>query len=277
MLRDFPEARAMFRSRDTVSEYLLALSSYRKSEGIWQADRQQRLSGLLTRVTLELPQTHSAQEGFEFYQEQLKRLNHRVLFSCRARDCGTSNTWANNHFKIIQLYGLDQYQFYGAYEVVTDSPAPFYVTIYAVQRGNKRVYVQVDILHSDKSGRVALTANPETVIALLRSNGFYVYPGTVTDQGSGQPKLAIGADQLQTLTEVLQRQMSWRIGLVGHDYHSANIEQQQKYSQIYAEQLRDALIKSGISADRLQAYGLGGLAPAGRGDLSARVEVVLLP
>jgi outer membrane protein OmpA-like peptidoglycan-associated protein len=104
-----------------------------------------------------------------------------------------------------------------------------------------------------------------------------VYPGAVTDQGSGQPHLTIGVEQLQTLVEVLQRQMNWRIGLVGHDYHSANVEQQQKYSQVYAEQLRAALIKSGISADRLQAYGFGGLAPAGRGDLSARVEVVLLP
>lgn len=277
VLRDFPDARPIFRSRETTTEYWLALGSYKKNDGIWQAERQQHLSGLLTRVTLELPSNYSAQDGFEFYQEQLKSLNYRVLFSCRARDCGTSNTWANNHFKIIQLYGLDQYQFYGAYEVLTDSTAPFYVTLYAVQRGNKRVYVQLDILHSDKQSKDALITNPATLKDLLLTNGYYVYPGVITDQGTGTPELKITAEQVNNLVTVLHQQAAWRIGLVGHDYHAGTLEQQQKYALNYAEQLQKALIAQGIKTERLQSYGLGSLAPAGRGDLSARVEVVLLP
>lgn len=275
-LQDYPGARTVFRSEDKVDEYRLALSSYKKSEGIWQAERQQRLRGKLTRITQELPSNHSAQAGFEFYLEQLQQFNRRELFFCRARDCGTSNTWANNHFKIIQLYGLDQFQFYGAYEVMTESPTPLYISIYAVQRGNKRVYVHIDILHSDKARIGSLATNPDTVIALLESNGFYVFPDPVVDNKAGQPELQISSDHLQTLVTVLQRQPNWRIALVGHDYHAATLTEQQRQSKIYAERLQAGLAAKGIDADRMAIFGLGSLAPAGRGDLSARVEVVLL-
>lgn len=276
-LREYPGARVVFRSQENVNDYRLALSSHRKIDGNWQPARQQWLSGRLTRFTQELPTTHTAQAGFEFYLEQLQQLNRRELFSCRARDCGTSNTWANNHFKIIQLYGLDQFQFYGAYEVMTESPTPYYVSVYAVQRGNKRVYVHVDILHSDKARTGTLATNPDTVIQLLESNGFYVFPDPVTDNSAGKPQLKISQAHIQTLVTVLNRQSSWQIGLVGHDYHAADLEGQQQHSRNYAEQLKKALTDQGIPAGRLTVYGLGSLAPAGRGDLSARVEIVLLP
>lgn len=277
VLQEYPGARVVFRSQEQTEEYHLALGSFRKTEGSWQPERQQRLRGKLTRMTQELPETHSARAGFDFYLEQLKQLNRRELFSCSARDCGASNTWANNHFKIIQLYGLDQYQYYGAYEVMTESPTSYYVSIYAVQRGNKRVYVQVDILHSDKTRVGSLATNPDTVISLLQNNGFYVFPDPVTDNSAGSPHLKISPVHIQTLVAVMKRQPAWRIGLVGHDYHAANLAQQQQHSLGYAEQLKAALISEGVAAERITTHGLGSLAPAGRGDLSARVEVVLLP
>lgn len=276
-LEEYPGARVVFRAEENTDDYRLALSIFRKTDGAWQAERQQRLQGKLTRMTLELPANHSARAGFDFYLEQLKQWNRRELFSCGARDCGASNTWANNHFKIIQLYGLDQYQYYGAYEVMTESATPFYVSLYSVRRGNKRVYVQVDILHSDRARAAAVETNPGTVVNLLQSNGFYVFPAPITDNSDGQPHLKISAAHLQTLVAVMKRQPAWRLGLVGHDYQAANFLQQQQQSLAYAEQLKAALVGEGIAADRVATHGVGGLAPAGRDDLSARVEVVLLP
>lgn len=276
-LKEYPGARVVFRAEENTEDYRLALGTFRKTDDAWQAERQRMLEGKLTRFTLELPANHSARAGFDFYLDQLKQLNRRELFSCSARDCGASNTWANNHFKIIQLYGLDQYQYYGAYEVMTDSATPFYVSLYAVRRGNKRVYVQVDILHSDRARVAAVEANPGTVASLLQSNGFYVFPAPIIDNSDGLPHLKISATHVQTLVAVMKRQPAWRIGLVGHDYQAANLSQQQRQSLAYAEQLKAALINDDIAADRLATHGLGSLAPAGRDDLSARVEVVLLP
>jgi len=63
---------------------------------------------------------------------------------------------------------------------------------------------------------------------------------------------------------------------VGHDYGPATLEQQRRLSKGYAEALKGALVSSGVAEQRLETYGLGSLAPAGRRALSARLEVVKL-
>src|SRR5690606_22768606 len=213
---------------------------------------------------------------FDFYRQQLQEFNRRELFSCQARACGASNSWANNHFKILQLYGLDQFQQLAVFEV-SDDTASYYVTLYSVQRGNRRVYVQLDVLQADQNSAGSIAANPDTVIHLLETQGFYLYPDVVVDSDAGDAQLKVSDAHLQTLVAVLNRHPEWKLALVGHDYHGHQLATQQKVSLTYAEQLQQALLKAGIAANRLSVYGLGGLAPAGRGHLSARVEVVLLP
>src|SRR6478609_6255347 len=130
-LQPYPNAREVFHSNNVTSDYVLALGAYKKVDSNWLIDRSQHLSGNLERTTLELPADHNAENGFLFYKEQLEKYNLRELFHCKARDCGTSNSWANIHFKIIQLYGLDQYQLYAAYEITNADEKPFYLTLYA--------------------------------------------------------------------------------------------------------------------------------------------------
>jgi hypothetical protein len=144
-LNGFPGASLESSSNAAVDDYTLALGTYRKVQGLWRVE-QQRLNGYLQRRTYRLPSNHSAREGFDFFAQQLQENSAQALFVCQSRDCGESNTWANNHFKILQLYGLDQYQHYGAYKLTLPGTQGVYVTIYAVLRGNKRVYVQLEVL-----------------------------------------------------------------------------------------------------------------------------------
>ncbi len=272
-LQNYPGAREVFLSQQEDDDYLLALGSYKKVDGNWLVDRSQRLSGSLKRSTLELPSDHNAEQGFTFYKEQLDKYNLRELFYCKARDCGTSNSWANNHFKIIQLYGLDQYQFYGAYEITNADEKPFYVVLYAVIRGNKRAYVHLEILHVNKIDEFGVASSPETLSKLLNTNGYFVFPELVRDGQSGV-QLQIKQAHVQALVSLLNSDPRLKLALVGHDYSAGAIEQQQQASKANAEQIKAALVTAGISAQRLQSYGLGSLAPAGRGDRKARVEVV---
>lgn len=273
-VQNYHNARVIFESNAETDEYVLALGSYKKIAGSWRVDRQQRLSGRLARYTLELPEGHSANNGFDFYLDQLQNFNFRELFHCKSRDCGTSNSWANNHFKIQQLYGLDQFQQYGAYEVTTADEKPFYVALYAVQRGNKRVYLQLDILHVDKIIELGIASSPESIIKSLDTSGYYVFPDLVAEDTKGNTNIQIKQAHLQALIDALTRKVDWKIALVGHDYAPVPLAQQQKNSQVYAEQLKSALQEKGIVATRIATYGIGSLAPAGRGDRSARVEVV---
>jgi len=273
-LQAYPNAREVFHATSEGSDFLLALGSYKKIDSNWVVDRSQHLSGDLERFTYELPADHNAETGFLFFKEQLDKYNLRELFHCKARDCGTSNSWANNHFKIIQLYGLDQYQFYGAYEITNADEKPFYVVIYAVMRGNKRAYVQLDILHINKINEFGVASSPETLSKLLNNNGYFVFPDFVSKDSQGSLHLQIKQAHIQALVNLLNLQPKLALALVGHDYSAASIVQQQRESQKNAEQIKAALVSAGVDAKRIQTFGVGSLAPAGRGDRNARVEVV---
>ncbi|HEX7764562.1 MAG TPA: DUF4892 domain-containing protein [Cellvibrio sp.] len=273
-IQPYHNARIMFQSTGATDDYVFALGSYKKIAGSWRLDRQQRLSGNLTRYTVELPEGHSANNGFDFYLDQLQNFNLRELFHCTGRDCGTSNSWANNHFKILQLYGLDQFQQYGAYEVTNADARPFYVALYAVQRGNKRVYMQLDVLHVDSVNELGVAANPESIIRALESSGYYVFPDLLVSDAQGSVSIKIKPAHLQVLVDVLNAKPNWTLAVVGHDYAPVALAVQQKNSLAYAEQLKVALQERGVKANRLVPYGLGGLAPAGRGDRAGRVELV---
>lgn len=275
-LQLYPNAKETSHTSASTPDYVLALGSYKKVDGIWQVDRSQHFSGNLERITVELPADHSAENGFMFYKEQLDKFNTRELFHCKARDCGTSNSWANNHFKIIQLYGLDQFQFYGAYEITNADEKPFYAVIYAVMRGNKRAYVQLDILHADKIDEFGVASSPETLNKLLNTNGYFVFPDFVAKDARGDLHVQIKKAHIQALVSLLSQQKTLKIALVGHDYSSTTIDQQQRESKQYAEQIKAALVAAGLEENRAQVFGVGGLAPAGRGDRNARVEVVKL-
>lgn len=273
-LQPYLNAREVFHSSGQDDNFLLALSSYKKVDSSWQVDRSQRLSGDLERTTLELPANDTAEMGFTFFRDQLDKYNFRELFHCKARDCGTSNSWANNHFRILQLYGMDQHQLYGAYEITNADEKPFYVVIYAVLRGNKRAYVQLDILHLTNVNEFGVASSPETLNKLLNTNGYFVFPDFVSKDAQGSAHLQIKQAHIQALVSLLNLQPALTLALVGHDYSIGTIEQQQSESKKNAEQIKSALVAAGVSEKRLRAYGLGSLAPAGRGDRSARVEIV---
>ncbi|RYZ95053.1 MAG: DUF4892 domain-containing protein, partial [Moraxellaceae bacterium] len=227
-LQPYPNARELNHTSIAVNDYLLALGSYKKVDGNWLVDRSQRLSGALVRSTLELPADHNAENGFTFYRDQLNKYNFRELFFCKARDCGTSNSWANNHFKIIQLYGLDQYQSYGAYEITSKEEKPFYVVIYSVIRGNKRAYVQLEILHVDKVDDFGVASNPETLGKLLDNHGYFVFPDFVAGEKQDGVKPQVKTGHIQALVSLLVLKPSLKLALVGHSYASSTVEQQQK-------------------------------------------------
>ncbi|MDO3386458.1 DUF4892 domain-containing protein [Gilvimarinus sp. SDUM040013] len=275
-LADFPEARLVFSSQEPATDYVLALGNYKKVRGLWRVD-EQRLSGELFKKTYQLPDNHSALDGYRFVTEQLRSHPVRELYSCSARECGDSNSWAINHFGILQLYGLDQYQYYGAFELTSAQHAGIYVTVYSVLRGNKRVYLHVEMLVSDQSNRYQAATNPTTMVRQLRQQGYTVFAGLRKD-GSGEEKTyGLAVNHVQALAAALRSEPHLKVALVGHNYQRIPLDQQKVKSLAYAVQLQDALVELGIPRERIIVEGVGGLAPAGRGDDQARLDVVLLP
>ena len=142
----FPGAAEVQRTAPDNTYYRLALGSQKKINNRWQAEKLRAHMGLVQSLTLELPTGFLLGDGIEFYQQQLQLAGLELLYQCDGRGCGSSNSWANNHFKIKQLYGLDQSQKYRVYLDSGIEGQQRYVILYAVQRGNKRIYFHLEQL-----------------------------------------------------------------------------------------------------------------------------------
>lgn len=267
----FPNARQVYVSKEQTNNYRLALGSMLKSGGLWFPEREQVLSGELRRITLEMDgvQKSGILKVTEKIEKQLAKLNARRLFSCSAQDCGSSNAWANYVFQIKQLYGLNRHQYYSAWELVADTGAVNFLAVYVVKRGNRRVYLQIETLSSDRSVANTVATSPAAIISAVEEQGFVVLSGLSFNDDSVQ----LGDSQRQSWVEVFKRRPQWQWIIVGHDYGRGTLDKQRQRSLLYAEKMREIFIAHGVKAEILTAHGVGSLAPRG-GAATSRVEII---
>ncbi|MAZ89844.1 MAG: DUF4892 domain-containing protein [Cellvibrionaceae bacterium] len=250
-------------SQAFTHDYLLTLDTLKKINGQWRSEREQRVSGQLSRSTRQLDAGHSVDEVFDYYRQQLFQMEGREVFSCQARRCGSSNSWANNRFKIRELYGLDQHQRYSVFTIPADEGSVF-VSVYGVLRGNKRAYIHVEILESPE--RLTLYSDDAAIESqLLSQQALLVSP--VNDEG-------LSREQLEALVVVLKRRRQWQLAIVGVDRDPALLSQQRLNSLNVASTIKAQLVGAGIDEGRLVSEGIGGLLPASLG-IGGQKSVVL--
>ncbi len=250
-------------SQAFIQDYLLTLDTLKKINGQWRSEREQRVSGQLSRSTRQLDTGHSVDEVFQYYRQQLFQMEGREVFSCQARRCGSSNSWANNRFKIRELYGLDQHQRYAVFTIPADEGSVF-VSLYGVLRGNKRAYIHVEILESPES--LTLYSDDGAIESqLLSQQALLVSP--VDDGG-------LSGEQLEALVMVLKRRSQWQLAIVGVDRDPALLSEQLSNSLTVASTIKDQLIAAGIDEGRLLSEGIGGLLPVSMG-IGGKRSVVL--
>lgn len=260
---ELSEQRLVFNSENNDTEYRLSLSALKTVNATIVAEREVLLSGRVERRTFEFDGTLQYREAWDLLNDALDLADYRELFSCDGLSCGSSNAWANDRFEIKQLYGLDQQQKYRAL-VKRGALQSEFMALYFVQRGNKRIYAQVDKIFTTQNTQ-EITESASTIINLLEKNAFYS-----VEQNQNQE---FNAQQIQLLAKALKSNPISRFYLVGHcasfDSHEKNIE----CARSLADQLQKALIESGIPARRIQLHSVGGLTPR-PGATPNRVELV---
>jgi hypothetical protein len=125
-------------------DYVLGLGALQKVGGRWRHKKFKDVSGLLQRRTWQVTEPYTAEEAYEWYKDQLPEAAE-VLFECRGRSCGSSAQWADRVFSERLLYGHDERQRYGAFQVV-EADATHVLVLYAIDRANRRHYVHLDLL-----------------------------------------------------------------------------------------------------------------------------------
>jgi hypothetical protein len=213
-----------------------------------------RLSGSLTRITYRGPDGHSSKDIYQHFKQQFIPYLQEVVYECEGRDCGGSNDWANVMLKIADLYGPDQYQYYQVAKLNINGQ-DIVVIAYAIRRGNKRIYLQLDMLEVDVKTVNSIDVNPGTIYQLLKEQGRYILRPLEFNDANQLTKNR--ANALDYVVRMLEKQVRLKVKIVSYMPGSASQESLQKISLQRAEAVVKALIEAGVSGSRLSAIGMG--------------------
>ena len=240
-LEEFSPSKVILQDEGMVEDYRLILSSLKKINGQWQTARELRLAGHLQRTTLELVGGHTVEEGYAFYLKQLNEVQgSREIFSCEGLKCGPSSSWANIRFQQKELYGLDKYQHYSVWALADHE----FLSLYAIRRGNKRVYLHLEVLTSEQENSVNIATAPETIVRMLNREGAYtLFPATYATEEVNS--------HMVSLTKALQSNRLMKVTLQSFDHRADEGESLSEGVSAKLEWLKGVLVKGGIRETRL--------------------------
>lgn len=227
---------------ESDSNYRFILGSLKKINGVLVREKEQSLKGRLYRITYQVPERFSPQEAFSHIDNQITKLGGNKLFECFSRACGSSNQWANKVFGYSRLYGFDQSQSFASYQLNNQ-----YFSLYSVQRGNKQVYLRLEVLVTQPLGFQALLA-----------------------KGQGVP---FGNDsEIQMIKQYMAENSGKLLWLVGRNNDDVTPQEQLTRAKVSVNRLKLALIEQGVEAERIKLHSLGGFAPERDAEILMYVE-----
>lgn len=265
----FDRGRVVYKTQPVEREYRLALSGLKKVNNNWRVSREQKVHGVVERKTVELANTMTFAEAKRQLQAAMAQIDDAtVAFACEGLDCGSSSGWANHVFDIKTLYGLDLYQYYAVLHVERGDET-LHAAYYLIQRGSGRIYLQQDLVRSKANRADATLVTEADIEKQLADRGYW------TIAGSESALQKMSQVEVELVAALMTKNRRWRIAVVGHNYEPVPLAEQRERSLLHAKIVEKQLLDAGINANRLQSYGLGSLAPAGK-VAGGRVELVLI-
>lgn len=231
----FPLSWIVSYNQENVPEYALAKGPMKKVEGVISPEKVEISKGLLTRITYRVPDAHTPKKIFAYYLKNLQGINAEILFQCSSRQCGSSNQWANNYFEVAELYGIDRTQFY-----LSATTGNMQLALYTVKRGNRRVYIHLDILKPAEQTKESLAADLQQQGFSWLDDSENVAPIINYLVSNPQQKVLIGS-----YTYIQGKDLSELLNI----------------TQIAADSLAKKLITAGVDAGRIEAVGVGPAVP----------------
>jgi len=268
----FPGAVIAQFSAQQDASYRLALGRLQRVNGRVSAGREERIQGMLTRITYQIPSGFSGAEVFAHYLQSMEPGNAE-LFRCQGRACGSSNFWANDILGNRVLYGPEQEQFYAA--LAASNAAGEYTrnyVLYAITRGNRSVYAHLDIVDVDIADSLEAPETPESLIERLQVDGSVIIRGISFDAADG----LIETEGLDLVGRALQLTPQLQVFVVAHLRGADDVDTLLERSRQRANRIVQQLQQTGVNATRLRAEGVGPLSPVcSQAPCSDRVELVL--
>ena len=268
----FPDALTVrtYQSEDEEA-YDFILSPVETAARELQIDESVRMSAHYFRETWEMPRSARFDEIRDYLRGRLLEEGFTTLFDCEGRDCGRSNLWANHIWRLAVLYGPNASQFYLAMQHEDDG---LLAALYLVQRGNRRIYANLDIVEPVEMPRFETTS---MIASQLRESGRFRLDG-MTPSSAWLRGLREGLSEairqsLPPMAEQLSLLSGERVYVVCHLYGPESTEELLEASNRWASLLVAELQVEG--GPELIAFGVGPLSPVSGEAGASRVELVL--
>ena len=244
-------------------------------------------------LRLDAPDVSTA-EVIEGYRTRLAALGYRPIFDCANAACGGFDFRFAVQLLPPPAMLLDTADFAQLSASRADANGAETFVSVLVSRLLGAVYVQTVVVAPGEPGLmispapepdagaqpVILAQDEKSLLGRLTEFGHVPVQGLVFETG-GAALSEGSAPALEILARFLSRNPNLAVVIVGHSDNQGSLDANIALSKRRAEAVRAALTERGVAADRLDAHGVGYLAPvstnttdAGR-TLNRRVELVL--
>ena len=260
----FPRAWIVaYEREDDFAPREFVVSAVEKIRRELRIERKLRLEATVLRVTYQVPVGTPLDEVVAHYQEAL---GPSALFTCRGRDCGRSNGWANQVFGQAILYGPEANQFY----IAADRGGEL-VSAYVIERGNRRIYAHVEAL---RPRELVVVAANVTLVEDLAGKGFVALEQVRPRRDGSIPQAGLAAlDAVAPRLRTFERLTLYVVcHLYGPEDAGVLLTNSAACARTARERLQAGL--TGAAAPELVPFGAGPLLPRPNG-AAARIELVL--
>jgi hypothetical protein len=150
----FPQSELVSSTPVSSRGHLVLFSPVREVNNEIRSETMARLPVVGEGRLYEISRDSDRAKARDFYMNELQSAGARILYECKARDCGRSNVWANQIFGQRVLYGRDTTQDYFIAGMTADDGSHWLTLVYTVTRGNLREYIWVEHLHVEAGAAV---------------------------------------------------------------------------------------------------------------------------
>ena len=268
LIKPYPGSRGGITAERDFDEYELITGPIKEGK----LTKSQHLEGKVTEIQYSIPEGRSALEAYRNYETALKQAGFQVLFACKGRECGTGRA---------MVKGLETILVWGERPRVLSAK---------LSRPEGDVYVALHIPNSSKviinvveckpmeTGMV--TVNAAALAADIHKTGHVAVYEILFDRGKADLKPE-SEPALQEIAKLLKENAALKLHVVGHTDNVGALAMNMDLSKRRAAAVMEELISQHrISAGRLNAEGVGPLAPVASNDSeegrakNRRVELV---
>jgi OOP family OmpA-OmpF porin len=270
LIKPYPGSRGGITAEREFDEYELITGPIKDGK----LTKSLHLEGKITELHYSIPEGRSVLEVYRNYEAALKQAGFQTLFACKGHECGTGARVAVKGLGTILVWG-ERPRVLSA--KLSRPEGDVYAALH-IPSGRSEVVINIVEVKPMETGMVAV--NAAALARDIGKSGHVAVYEILFDTGKADLKPE-SEPALQEIAKLLKENAALKLHVVGHTDNVGALAMNLDLSKRRAAAVMQALTsRHGIAATRLNAEGVGPLAPVASNDSeegrakNRRVELV---